>query len=102
MRPARVVTVCLRGKPLRSGKHNAKRAWWLLSIISPIVSHSEWSPTDAVLLPAGFFWLRQPLLTLSRADRVASIQGSQMGRVCQAAAARLDAWSPGALLVVGF
>jgi hypothetical protein len=75
--------------------------WLLDTVIDAVVGHPDWSPIDAVVLPGGFFRAPEYLGHRAPVARANRLGATDFGRACAAAASRLAAVTPGALVVVG-
>ena len=66
-----------------------------------MISRVDWHPVDAIVFPGGFF--RSPVYVGNRShsERAAALEATDFGQAVMAAAYRLDAAHPGALIVVG-
>jgi hypothetical protein len=101
MRPPRVVTVCALGRKPKRPKHNGRSIRLLVQVVNEVISRVDWHPVDAIVFPGGFF--RSPVYVgnQSHSERAAALEALDFGQAVMAAAYRLDAAHPGALIVVG-
>jgi hypothetical protein len=102
MRPPRVVTVCVLGRKPTRVDRNARTSSLLDEVVDAVISRVDWHPVDAIVFPGGFF--RSPLYVGNRShsERAAALEATDFGQAVMAAAYRLDAAVPGALIVVGY
>ena len=102
MRPPRVVTVCVLGRKPSRVDRNAHASSLLNQVVDAVISRVDWHPVDAIVFPGGFF--RSPLYVGNRShsERAAALEATDFGQAVMAAAYRLDAAVPGALIVVGY
>jgi len=101
MRPPRIVTVCVLGRKPRRVDRNTRASSLLDQVVDAVISCVDWHSVDAIVFPGGFF--RSPIYVgnLSHSQRAAALEALDFGQVVMAAAYRLDAAHPGALIVVG-
>jgi hypothetical protein len=101
MRPPRVVTVCVLGRKPSRVDRNARASSLLDQVVDAVISRVDWHPVDAIVFPGGFF--RSPVYVGNRSpsERAAVLEATDFGHDVMAAAYRLDAAHPGALIVVG-
>ena len=101
MRPPRVVTVCVLGRKPKHPKHNGRSIRLLDRVVGAVISRVDWHPVDAIVFPGGFF--RSPVYVgnQSHSERAAALEALDFGQAVMAAAYRLGAAHPGALIVVG-
>ncbi len=57
-RPARIVTVCVAGRPVAQERHNESRVELVSAVARQIRKRPDWDAINAVLFPAGHFRLR--------------------------------------------
>jgi hypothetical protein len=101
MRPPRVVTVCVLGRKPGRPKHNGRSIQLLDQVVDALISRVDWHPVDAIVFPGGFFRLPVYVGNRSHSERAAALEATDFGQAVMAAAYRLDAAHPGALIVVG-
>lgn len=101
MRPPRVVTVCVQGRKPSRLSRNARASLLLDQAVDAVISRVDWHPVDAIVFPGGFF--RSPVYVGNHphSERAAALEAADFGQAVIAAAYRLDAAHPGALIVVG-
>jgi hypothetical protein len=101
VRPPRVVTVCVLGRKPSRVDRNARASSLLDQVVDAVISRVNWHPVDAIVFPGGFF--RSPVYVGNRShsERAATLEALDFGQAVMAAAYRLDAAHPGALIVVG-
>lgn len=68
-RPARIVSVCVAGRPVTQERHNENRAELVSWVVRQIRKRDGWGELDAVLFPAGFFRLQTSFGPLSAPER---------------------------------
>jgi predicted amidohydrolase len=70
-------------------------------VVDAVISRVDWHPIDAIVFPGGFF--RSPVYVGNRShsERAVTLEVTDFGQAVMAAAYRLDAAHPGALIVVG-
>ena len=101
VRPPRIATVCVRGHKPKRPEHNGRGMRLLDTVIDAVAARADWRPIDAVVLPGGFFRAPEYLGHRSQEERAHRLGATDFGRACAAAASRLAAVTPGALVVVG-
>lgn len=99
-RPPRIASVHVQGGPAKRPDQNEGRGRLLNWIVEKLCFEADWGQLDALVLPAGFFWLELALGPLESAGRAQVIEGSAIAFECRKAGERL-ATSCGALLVIG-
>lgn len=101
MRPPRIATVCALGRTTKHPKHNGRSIRLLDQVVDAVISCVDWHPVDAIVFPGGFF--RSPVYVGNQfhSERAAALEATDFGRAVMAAAYRLDAAVPSALIVVG-
>ncbi len=100
-RPARIVTVCVAGRPVAQERHNENRVELVSAVVHHIRKRPDWDPIDAVLFPAGYFRLASWFGPLAAAEREELLAEAESLQVCRAAAGKLSRRSPGCLVVAG-
>jgi hypothetical protein len=100
-RPARIVSVCVSGKPLRKRWQWSARRSLVRQVVSTLLTCDGVHPLDAVLFPAGFAGHRFPIGSLATAQRRAALRTEGFSSTMVRAAKRLAVRSPGVVLVVG-
>ncbi|MEO6339246.1 MAG: hypothetical protein ABIO39_04325 [Caulobacteraceae bacterium] len=100
-RPARVVTVCVAGRPAFQPRFNENRIELISAVVRRIRDHPDWDPIDALLFPAGFFRLSGWYGPLSNSQRLELLDEATELDVCRVSARKLSRRSPGCLVVVG-
>jgi hypothetical protein len=101
MRPPRVVTVCVLGRKPSRVDRNARTSSLLDGVVDAVISRVDWHPVDAIVFPGGFFRSSLYVGNRSHSERAAALEAFDFGQAVMAAAYRLDAALPGALIVVG-
>jgi hypothetical protein len=100
----RIVTVCIKGIH-NDYATNAKRIALLTRIIEEIAKQSktnpQWQEIDAILLPAGFLSLAQPIGHKPDLKRIKRIQQSHIGQALKATSLILNKTIRGTTLIVG-
>ena len=101
MRPPRVVTVCVLGRKPSRVDRNARASSLLDEVVDAVIGRVDWHPVDAIVVPGGFF--RSPVYVGNQphSERAVTLEATEFGQAVIAAAYRLDAAHPGALIVVG-
>lgn len=99
-RRTNIVTICVQGSPLESGKGNAGREKLLEAAVAEIV-RERWTDIHVILLPGGFFYFEQSVGPLAFDVRVQVISQKSFHNVCIAACNSLANTSPGTLIVAG-
>jgi hypothetical protein len=101
MRPPRVVTVCVLGRKPSRVDRNTRASSLLDQVVDAVINRVDWHPVDAIVFPGGFF--RSPIYigNRSHSERAAALEATDFGQTVLAAAYRLDAAHPGALIIVG-
>ena len=99
-RGARVVAVCVTGRPCARVQYNPIR-YELLAHIVREIRRRRWANLDAVLFPAGFLRSDDWLGPLPSWAREQLLDETDLGSVCRFAARRLSWSSPGCHIVVG-
>ena len=89
------------GSQAERPKHNGRSIRLLDQVVDAVISRVDWHPVDAIVFPGGFF--RSPVYVGNRShsERAAALEALDFGQAVMAAAYRLDAAHPGALIVVG-
>jgi hypothetical protein len=101
MRPPRVVTVCVLGRKPSRVDRNARASSLLDQVVDAVIGRVDWHPVDALVFPGGFFRSPVHVGNHSHSERAAALEALDFGQAVMAAAYRLDAAHPGALIVVG-
>lgn len=99
-RRPRIATVQVLGDRAGKPKHNASRLLLMGQVVEALARRERQWILDAVLFPAGYFWLTQALGPLDGAARAGAIEASALGPPVRAAAVML-AEGAGTLLVAG-
>jgi hypothetical protein len=101
MRSPRIVTACVLGRKPSRVDRNARASSLLDQVVDAVIGRVDWHPVNAIVFPGGFF--RSPLYIGNRphSERAAALEAFDFGQAVMAAACRLDAAHPGALIVVG-
>jgi hypothetical protein len=101
MRASRIVTVAVQGRKPSRVDRNARASSLLDEVVDAVISRVDWQLVDAIVFPGGFF--RSPVYigNQSHSERAAALEATSFGQAVMAAAYRLDAAHPGALIVVG-
>ncbi len=97
---ARVVSVCVTGRPAAQERSNDAR-FELMALIARAISARRWSGLDAVLFPAGYFRSDLWFGPLSGLDRALAFDAEPFGDHSRAMARKLGRRSPGCHVVVG-
>lgn len=95
------VSVAMTGDPSSGVPDNRTRAVLLGQIVDEIVGHNRRGDPSVVLFPGGFFRLSSYVGNLDSHDRRKVLDAAPFGAACRAAAARLRAVAPDAVLAVG-
>lgn len=101
VRPARIATLAMIGRPNSQERRNEARLDLLAGVVHAIRARPSWGNLDALLLPAGFFRLSEWLGPLPALQRVQLIQASDVANGCQTIARKLSFKSPGCLVIAG-
>jgi hypothetical protein len=101
MRPPRIVTVCVLDRKPSRVPRNARASSLLDQVVDAVISRVDWHPVDAIVFPGGFFRSQVYVGNQSHSERAAALEATDFGRAVMAAAYRLDAAHPGALIVIG-
>jgi hypothetical protein len=101
MRAPGIVTVCVLGRKPSRVSRNARAISLLDEVVDAVIGRVDWHPVDAMVFPGGFF--RSPVYVGNRShsERATALEATDFGQAVMAAAYRLDAAAPGALIVVG-
>jgi hypothetical protein len=99
-RSARLVTLCVRGKPANRPSRNANRLILLRTALAQLRSR-DWGPIDAVILPGGFFRIRRFIGHLPDRQRAPRLAREPVVRAAIGLCAALEEYSPGAVLLFG-
>jgi len=99
-RGARVVAVCVTGRPCAQLRQNRLREE-LLALVAREIRRRRWRDLDAVLLPAGYFRSDEWYGPLDASERARRLDDEDFASTCRTAASRLHGPSPGCLVVVG-
>jgi hypothetical protein len=89
------------GRKPRRVDRNACASLLLDQVVDAVISRIDWHPVDAIDFPGGFFRLPVYVGSRSHSERAAALEVTDFGQAVMAAAYRLDAAHPGALIVVG-
>ena len=99
-RAARVVSICVAGRPTTQERFNVNRLE-LVSKVAREIGRRGWETLDAVVFPAGYFRLSTWFGPLATSERIERLDEEEIVEVCRGAAHQLRARSPGCLIVVG-
>ncbi|MFN6951199.1 MAG: hypothetical protein ACK4NE_01190 [Albidovulum sp.] len=72
-----------------------------MRIVEGLIARRDWPSVDAVLLPGGFFRLRNAIGALCDDDRRSALLATKAAGLCAQASRLLDGQHPGAVLVIG-
>jgi hypothetical protein len=100
-RSARIVTLCVQGKPPKHPSQNRARIALLRRAVQELSQLKSWAPIDALVLPAGYFRIRQFVGDLSLEERHRRIAREPIVKAALKCCVELEAYSPGALLIFG-
>ena len=95
---ARLVTVCIQGRPAQRDHTNTRRLAWLPSLIEEI--DKKWRGLDAGVFPGGFLRIRTCIGDLDYAGRAKALRGAGFVDPIKDAAGALK-HSSGALIIFG-
>lgn len=98
---ASVVSVAVLGHSARPPPIARRRGPVLMRIVEGLVDRRDWHILDAILLPGGFFRLRNPIGALGEDERRSALLSTKAAGLCAGASRLLDAHHPGAMLVIG-
>jgi hypothetical protein len=96
-----VVSVAILGHSARPPPIARRRGPLLMLMVEKLVYRREWPSVDAVLLPGGFFRLRNAIGALSQDDRRSALIATKAAKLCAEASRVLEAQHPTSMLVVG-
>jgi hypothetical protein len=96
-----VVSVAILGHSARPPPIARRRGPLLMRMVEKLVYRREWPSVDAVLLPGGFFRLRNAIGALSQDDRRSALIATKAAKLCAEASRVLEAQHPTSMLVVG-
>ena len=99
-KPARIVAVCVSGRPASRESSNAAR-FELMALIAREISRRKWRDLDAVLFPAGFIWSDVWFGPLHTLERYEALDSGDVGDAGRSMARKLSRRSPGCHVIVG-
>jgi hypothetical protein len=100
-RAARIVTLCVRGRPAKAPSQNHKRVKLLRRALRLLVEHRDWLPIDAVVLPAAYFRIEPFVGDLSHSERLRLLAQEPAINAAIACCSTLWNVAPGACVIVG-
>lgn len=96
-----VVSVAVLGHSARPPPIARRRGPLLMRIVEGLADRRDWHSVEAMLLPGGFFRLRNAIGALGEDDRRLALLATKAAGLCAGASRLLDAQHPGAVLVIG-